>query len=454
MWSPQYDQWLEDEVYRKYSRAEGICGVYEMLSPALMVTDPEIVKHIMIKDFDHFSDRRVLISPHEGDRIMNEMVFNENGDRWKQLRAIMTPTFSTGKMKAMYPLVEEKADAMVSLCFREAKEKPVVDMKDAFSRFVMDTIATCAFGFESNSLVDKDALFTKKAGVFTDLSLASTLKFTFCMASPTLFKLSKLRLYTEDVDFFHDIVQKAIAARKEGQKRGDYLDLLLEAQKDNDNVNKSSKLVLDNTSIVAQSVLFIIAGYDTAASAMAFTSYLLAKNYDEQQHLRQELQELCDEHGKLTYQSIMEAKYLNACLLETMRLYSPIVITERLCTKPYQIPGTNVKLNVGDLVQFPIWSIHMDEQYWPEPKKFKPERFMPENKDSLTNYTHLPFGLGPRNCLAMRFALMESKLALAKLVLAADLSVEPGHELSYITAGGIVQAKNGIPVVITPLREE
>ena len=77
---------------------------------------------------------------------------------------------------------------------------------------------------------------------------------------------------------------------------------------------------------------------------------------------------------------------------------------------------TGITIPKGMLVNFDIASIHHSPDYYPEPMKFNPERFLPENRDKLVPYTYMPFGMGPRNCVGMRFALMEAKTAAANLI--------------------------------------
>ena len=91
-------------------------------------------------------------------------------------------------------------------------------------------------------------------------------------------------------------------------------------------------------------------------------------------------------------------------------------------TKPYTIEPTNpgekpIPLKVNDLIWIPAHGIHRDPEYYPNPDKFDPERFSDENKDSIRPYTYMPFGLGPRNCIGSRFALLEIKSLLFKLLL-------------------------------------
>ncbi|TOF86303.1 hypothetical protein CGJ15_25250, partial [Vibrio parahaemolyticus] len=228
------------------------------------------------------------------------------------------------------------------------------------------------FGIECNSFKEEEPEFAKWAESFFSFSFIRTLKFTIINISPRLFNFLRLKLETSGTKFFERVVKQTIAVRKRGQRRGDYLDLLLDAQashdqhttkstsiksnttsetsntdnhSDNDSLSVvPSKQVLTDKSIVAQSVLFLIAGYDTTASTLAFASFLLAKYPVHQQRLRQELQQMVQEHGDITYQGIMEAKFLDACVMETLRLYPPGTFGERVCNKTYKITGTNVVL--------------------------------------------------------------------------------------------------------------
>ncbi|XP_066978648.1 cytochrome P450 3A31-like [Macrobrachium rosenbergii] len=455
MVSTKRGRWVYDnEIYRDYNK-NGLIGTYNFYSPILYVCDPEMIKNIFIKDFDHFTDRRVFKSPCKRDQCMNDMLSNENGEKWKTLRSIVSPTFTSGKMKNMFHLVCDKADALVAFSLAEAAKKSSVDMKFNFGRYTMDTIASCAFGLECNSLVEEDPEFPRKAIPFFDFGIRRMVIFILFAIVPKLCKILGMHLSPKEADFFISVCEETLASRRKGMKRGDFLDLLLDAQADESSTDPSKKQVLDDNSIIAQSILFIIAGYDTTATTLAFAAYQLAKNPEAQHRLRQELQDVVEQYGGITYQGIMESKYLEGVILETLRIYPPAPMLERQCTKEYIIPGTNVTVGKGQYIQVPVWPIHHDEKYWPEPEAFRPERFLPENKKNLTNYTHIPFGLGPRNCIAMRFAQMEAKVGISKLVLAADLKLPPGKEEVVLSTGaGLLKPEKELYLLLEPLNEE
>ncbi|KAK8388285.1 hypothetical protein O3P69_020346 [Scylla paramamosain] len=438
--------------YTKFYKSS-MCGLYEFSRPILVIWGTEMLKHFFVKDFDHFSDRRdfKLNSGHRREKMAMEMVARKNGEEWKKMRAIISPTFSSGKIKSMFPLVCDKADALVQFLMRQAAQNQQVEMKKTFGRYTLDTIASCAFGIECNSLVDENAEFPRMVEAYFAKSPGRVFKILLHKFIPGFFKLLNISIQSPAADFFIDVVKQAIAAREAGMKRGDFLDLLLEARDSTGDPN--SKYVLNDLGIVAQCVMFLVAGYDTTTSLLSFSSFLLAKHENQQQRLRDEVQQLVKEHGCITYQGIMEAKLLEACLQETLRLYPPGIQLERACTKACSLPGTGLTLKPGDLVQVPIWCLHHDPNYWPDPETFIPDRFLPENKGNIHPFTHIPFGIGPRNCIAMRFALMEAKVALAKLLLEAELKLAPGHEEVTIISSIALRPKDGVMVVLKPLKK-
>ena len=98
----------------------------------------------------------------------------------------------------------------------------------------------------------------------------------------------------------------------------------------------------------------------------------------------------------------------------------------------------------GQVVEIPIYAIHHSEEYYENPEKFNPERFLPENRDQIIPYTYLPFGSGPRNCIGMRFALMEAKLCLGQIVRRFRFVRSPKTEvpLRFKTVTNLTAAKS------------
>ncbi|CAO2630644.1 Cytochrome P450 3A31 [Lemmus lemmus] len=117
-------------------------------------------------------------------------------------------------------------------------------------------------------------------------------------------------------------------------------------------------------------------------------------------------------------------EYLDMVLNEILRLYPIGFRIDRVCKQDVDVDG--VLVPKGSVVMIPVYALHHDPQYWPEPEEFHPERFSKENKGSINPYVYMPFGNGPRNCIGMRFALMSMKLALTKVL--QNFSFQPCKE--------------------------
>ncbi|CAG2176806.1 unnamed protein product, partial [Oppiella nova] len=144
----------------------------------------------------------------------------------------------------------------------------------------------------------------------------------------------------------------------------------------------------------------------------------MAVNPDVQQRLYDEINGAVDsDTGDIEYDRLARLPYLDAVMAETLRHHSLALPLSRYPTRDYKLGTTGITIKAGQQVEIPIYAIHHSEQYYPDPFKFKPDRFMPENKHLIKPYTYLPFGVGPRNCVALRFALLELKLTLVHTLL-------------------------------------
>lgn len=169
--------------------------------------------------------------------------------------------------------------------------------------------------------------------------------------------------------------------------------------------------------IAAQALVFFLAGFDTSSTTMSFCLYELALNPDVQERLRVEvLAVLKRNNQKLTYDSVQEMPYLDQVVAETLRKYPILPHLLRRSTKEYQIPDSNLILEPGSKIIIPVHSIHHDPELYPDPEKFDPSRFEPEEIKARHPFAYLPFGEGPRNCIGERFGKLQVKVGLVYLL--------------------------------------
>ncbi|XP_029801600.1 cytochrome P450 3A12-like [Suricata suricatta] len=202
---------------------------------------------------------------------------------------------------------------------------------------------------------------------------------------------------------------------------------------------------LSDLELVAQSVIFIFAGYEPTSTSLSFLVYELATHPDVQQKLQEEIDATFPNKEPPTYDALVQMEYLDMVLNETLRLYPIGGRLERVCKKDVEISG--VCIPKGTVVMVPTYTLHRDLDHWPEPEEFHPERFSKKNKDNINPYIYLPFGTGPRNCIGMRFAIMNMKLAVVRLL--QNFSFKPCEETQIplkLNSLGIIQPEK--PIVL------
>ncbi|KAI2796309.1 hypothetical protein BLOT_015863 [Blomia tropicalis] len=437
---------INDEL--KWVKQYGkIYGTYSMIQPSLVVAEPDLVQKILVTDFSHFVNRMQPKSYHE---LWNNNLFSTEDDSWKRARAIASPSFSSGRLRRMHDIMQHNVNKLDTFFARKSEENGSgtfpVQIKHVVAGFTIDVIASTAFATETNANFDQNNLFVSNGKKLFELN---PIRAICCFLLPTrILNLLGIKIFFNPkiFDFFINLTSCIVKDRKNNQnerKRHDLVQLLIDANiNENEliqmNYDKmtaseteqtsesystdlsSKKYGLTNLEIISNSILFFVAGFETTASAITHLIFELAQNPEIQQRLADELcaklNQLNENSDEYFDQVMNHIPYLEACIKETLRRYPPVSVMARICgTNNYRL-NDRITLNKGQLVMIPTSAIHLNSEFYPNPHRFNPERFMPENRQHLHPHAFLPFSLGPRNCIAMRFAYQEIKLCLSKIV--------------------------------------
>nr|ULR85594.1 cytochrome P450 [Spodoptera frugiperda] len=439
------------KLYRSFPK-DRFVGRYEFTNPRIMLRDLDLVKRITVKDFEVFLDHREF----GGDTFFGRTLILLKGQEWKDMRSTLSPAFTSSKIRLMVPFMEEVGDQMILSLKKKIENSKDgyidIECKDLTTRYANDVIATCAFGLKVDSHNDKNNSFYALGKETSTFNFPQIIK-SFMLANvPEIAKLLKLDFLSESSKkAFKSLVLDTMENRElKNIIRPDMIHLLMEAKKGrlthdeiktNDlaagfaTVEESSvgqkeiNRVWTDEDLVAQAVLFFIAGFETVSSGMSFLLYELALNPDVQDRLAQEIKENDAKNGgKFDFNSIQNMVYMDMVVSELLRLWPPGVALDRLCTKDYNLGKPNPKaekdfiLRKGTGVWIPVYPIHRDPQYFPNPDKFDPERFSEENKHTINPVTYMPFGAGPRNCIGSRFALCEMKVMAYQILREMEVS--------------------------------
>ncbi|KAJ1530172.1 hypothetical protein ONE63_005103 [Megalurothrips usitatus] len=385
----------------------GYCGIYQWCKPVLMVWDPEMVKQIVCKDFSSFHDRG---TPTNDNDPLSLHLFN--------LR--FTPTFTSGKLKLMLPLMSDIGDNLSITLSEDAKrsESHEVDVGVLLSRFATDIIGSVAFGIHCNCLRDENNEFLAMSRQLFHQTPAQFVRSLLESLHPKLSRLLPLKILFNSVhNFFITLMRDTVKYREENKvERNDFVQLMMQLRdQDLANADPLNHMELTPGVMAAQGFFFFIAGLDNVSNTIAFCLNRLAQDPALQDRVAGEVRDVLRQHdGQMTYEALKQMELVGCTALEGLRLWSPVGVLVRKC---------NETTKVGDLLiekDMPLFivldAMHTDESVFPEPQRFDIDRHSAENRSQRHPYAFLPFGEGPRICIAERFAMLEMKLALAVLL--------------------------------------
>lgn len=422
--SVKHASYINQKLYNSFKRRGLAYGGYSFFAiPAIMVVDPEMVKTVMVRDFNVFHDRGIYNDP-QSDPLSGHLFLLE-GAPWRALRQKLTPTFTSGRMKSMFGTIMEVAEEfrkfMVENHDRGQRE---LEMKDVLARFTTDVIGTCAFGLECNTLKNPDSDFLKYGNKVFEQSLLQLSKFVLASMFQKQAKQLGVKLTEAGVEkFFLDLTRDTVEYREKNKVlRNDFMNLLIQIknkgqldQADDSGTAGESDMTIDE--LAAQCFVFFVAGFETSSTTMNFCLYELAMNPDIQDRLREDIEKaIADNDGKLTYEIVMGLQYLDNVVNETLRKYPPVESLNRVPLTDYTVAGTDHVIPARTMCVIPVYALHHDPELYPEPDRFDPDRFLPEVAATRHAYSYLPFGEGPRICIGLRFGIMQTKIGLITLL--------------------------------------
>ncbi|XP_051154870.1 uncharacterized protein LOC127277625 [Leptopilina boulardi] len=426
------------------AKDESYVGVYIFQIPCLLVRSPELIKQILVKDFNIFPNRQFASSNNKnGDQVGATSLFSVENPRWKYFRTHLSPIFSSGKQKKIFTLMIESAENMRNYFNNQLKNEGDVkmfDVKEDSNKYITDIISSMAFGISTNSFEIPTPEFFKRGNELFQPTVKNFIETFTLFFFPSASHLLNPKLLGKSTEYFRNIFWESMNHReKSGTTRGDSIDVLLKIK--NERVHLDMDIPDD--SLLGQSGVFFVAGRETSSMSLGLVLYELAKRPTMQDRVRKEITEKINEKG-FCYESMQEMKYLNQVISEVLRMYPVVPIIDRVAEQNYKIPGTNVVIEKGTPVYTSLHALHFDPEYHPNPYEFDPDRFSDERKSKMVPYTYMPFGEGPRICIGMRFAILQMTVGLAVILRDFQVALNPAQKVKISNRGLFLQTQDGI----------
>lgn len=413
------------------NKQHGLCGVYFSYMPAVLVTDPLLIQRVFITDFAKFHDRPVPFNL-SNDKLQAHL-FHLPGQQWRDLRVKLSPTFTSGKLKGMFPIIKTCGETLSDYMKKSVERgENVFEFRDLMARYNTNIISSVAFGIDNDCINEPDHLFRRMGTKMFTPNLRMNFGIFLSMFAPWVYHYTSFKFTDPEVeDFMYSIVKQNVDYRAANNfSRNDFMQYLIQLKdegyvsvdaKDNGEVKKIS---IDD--VTAQAFLFFQAGYETSSSTLSLCLYELSKHPEVQAKIHEEIDSALRKSGDdgISYDILQELKYMEWCIDETLRKYPILPLLFRECSEDYKVPDTELVIPKGTGVMIPVLGLQRDPAIYENPMEFKPERFSKSSHGAgdAKGLFYLPFGDGPRNCIGMRLGKLTAKLGLMTVL--ANYTVE------------------------------
>lgn len=285
-------------------------GIFFLTKSILICLDLEFIKTVLIRDFDYFINRDIYYNEVHDPLSANLLTLEEQ--RWKSIRKKLTPTFTTTKMKFMFPTMQNISNELIEVLNRETNINSEVEMKEILARYTTDVIGTCALGIDCNSLKDPNAQFRiMSKEVVSSTNLSGIIRF-LTSAWPNIARAFHVKLFDSKVtQKFSKIIKEMVNYRESANiTRNDFIDILIGLK----NSNSSDKYLsnFNESNIAAEALILFLGGYDTSSTLLSFCLYELGQNMEIQKKVRDEVVKVMAKHnGDFCYEAMTDCTYMD-----------------------------------------------------------------------------------------------------------------------------------------------
>lgn len=366
----------------------------------ILSRDADLAKHILQKNHKIYHKSKIqtkFLSKYVGYGLLTS-----SGDYWLQQRRLIQPAFHKKKIENLVAIIDEAITQQV----QNIETGKKVDLYPIMNELAFQVVAKSLFNYSAKTETLKRLQeIIEQLQVFIVKEIRQPHKKLWYKLNGEI--SYHMKLVKESRVIIEDII---IQRRNSKASHDDLLDMLLNAQYE-DGSHMSNEQLIDEI------LILFVAGHETTANALTFTLTLLAKHPEVLFKVKNEIQALTTQNP---LENLSELNYTKQCVDESLRLYPPAWITDRVNTEDDTIGDYHIKK--GTMIGVSIYEMHRNKNYWEQPNSFIPERFEAHNKERSKYY--MPFGAGPRLCIGNNFAIYEMILTLKHVIESFEISTK------------------------------
>jgi cytochrome P450 len=397
LWEFRHDQlnFLRDlrRIHGDYVRIPTVPG-YDVY----LLADPAAVEHVLVKNYKNYRKSEFLVELVR--LLLGNGLFSSEGDFWLRQRRLAQPAFlRNGIIRLAAPMTA--AVEGLTRTWGAPPDGRTLDIVSEMMRLVLEIAGATLFG--ADVAAGAEAVGAAERDIFTMVRH----KMDNPLSAPLWVPTRLNRAYRAAKGVLDDVVFRVIESRRRsGPADNDLLDMLLAARDLESGTGMSDAQLRDEV------LTLLFADHDTTASALSWAWYLLGRHPEVQEALYEEaaahLAGRAPEAADLPHLPMAAAVFQDA-----LRLDPPATGLARRAVEPDEIQGRPIPAKA--IVMPSQWVIHRHPDYWDEPDRFRPERFLAGHDRERPKFAYFPFGGGPRGCIGNTFALTEGVLVLAGL---------------------------------------
>ncbi len=392
---------------REHGDAVGIKGGPVEL---IVLARPEYARHVLIRNARNYGKGPQIAKLR---RIAGDGVFFVDGDDWRRQRKMIVPAFQRAKIEALVPHLVGGADELVLRWTRQHGNGIAFDASPDFSKAALDMVCRAMFGTDARA--DADTFH----GHATFAASYAQYLFEHIFPVPRWIPTARNLRMKQALVWVRGFVREMIAQHRAlASLPDDLLGLLLRAR------DEETGAALSDAELSDELMTFVNAGHETTAVTLSWALYEIGRDAELRARLEAEVDAQLGRE-KPTLASLARLELLGRTIREVLRVHPPGWAIPRQALARDEVDG--VLIPKGATVMIAVYHLHRHREFWRDPERFDPERWLEASGEPRYPFAYLPFGLGGRRCVGEEFALLEVRTVLARLLQHFRFEVDAAH---------------------------
>lgn len=405
---PYLNQGLSEfgDTYKMY-----LGGIVE----GIITVNPAIIQHVLQKN--HRNYKKSKLATETVAKYVGNGLLTSDGDYWLRQRRLIQPGFHKAKLAALVNTMNQETDYLLKDLGDTIKDQPIQIIDHWMMKLAFNIVAKTLF---TTSMRDSD--IHQLAHNITSLQDFIVKEVRQPYLKPLFYLNGSYKKYQNIANASGQLILDVIKKRKkETTQYDDLLDMLISARYKDTNEGMTDRQLLE------ESLILFLAGHETTANALSWMVYSVAQQDGVLNRLLNEIETIVGA-GPILFEHLPHLTYTKQIIYETMRMYPPAWITDRIAKDDDHVEGISIKK--GDLMVVYIYGAHHNATIWKDPETFNPDRFYNYVHQGSPVTGYYPFGSGPRFCIGNNFAMMEMQIALIKMFQTFRFDIVKDHIVS------------------------